>query len=217
MDHDRARVSQRCCGAHESERGVRSARIRPVVRARIFGGRTVWVMGLVLSGLLLFIGSRLRSSIGDRVDTSPRTPRVSSPVSEKVPADVRALVEEVLGALRASDRAALERLVLTRDEFCTALWPYIPSTPNLTCEWVWAAYAPQNQEGLGQVLREHAGRDYTLLRVEPRRIVSYGPVRVYERVRVIVMDEAGRQHAVRLFGSICDLGGVLRLCSFILD
>ncbi len=188
-----------------------------MVRARIFSGRMAWVMGLVLSGLFLLIGSHLRSSIGDRVDTSPRAPEVLSPAPAKVPAAARALVEEVLSALRTSDRAALERLVLTREEFCAALWPHLPPTPNLTCEWVWAAYVPQNREGLRRVLREHGGRDYTLLRIKPRRIVSYGPVRVYERVRVIVMDESGRQRTLRLFGSICDLGGVLRLCSFILD
>jgi len=72
-------------------------------------------------------------------------------------------------------------------------------------------------DGLHRVLREHGGRDYTLLRVEPRRVVSYGDVRVYERVRLIVMDETGRERTVRLFGSICELRGIFRLCSFILD
>lgn len=204
-------------GARAPEKAVRSNRVRSVVRTHIFGGRTAWIMGLVLSGLLL-IGSRLRSSIGDRADTLPRAPaEVLSPASPKVPAAVRALVEEVLRALRASDRAALERLVLSQEEFCAALWPHLPPTPNLTCEWVWAAYAPQNSEGLRRILREHGGRDYTLLRIEPRRIVSSGPVRVYEEVRIIVMDEAGRQRPLRLFGSICDLGRIVRLCSFIVD
>jgi len=215
---DRSGVIRAYRGAHAPEKAVRSNRVRSVARTHIFGGRTAWVMGLVLSGLLVFIGSRLRSSISDRADTLPRAPaEVLSPASPKVPAAVRALVEEVLRALRASDRAALERLVLSREEFCAALWPHVPPTPNLTCEWVWAAYAPQNSEGLRRILREHGGRDYTLLRIEPRRIVSSGPVRVYEEVRIIVMDEAGRQRPLRLFGSICDLGRIVRLCSFIVD
>lgn len=130
---------------------------------------------------------------------------------------VRALVESVLRAVRFDDRAALERLLLTQDEFCHVLWPALPPTPNLPCEWAWSAYAPQNTEGIHRVLREHRGRDYTLLRIEPRRVVSYGDVRVYERVRLIVMDEAGQERTVRLFGSICEFRSTFRLCSFILD
>lgn len=132
-------------------------------------------------------------------------------------AGLRTLAESVLQALRTSDRAALEQLVLTKSAFCGELWPKLPPVPNLTCEWVWSAYAPQNAEGLHRLLREHGGRHYTLIRVEPQRIVSYGEARVYERVRMIVMDESGQQRALRLSGSICELNGTFRVCSFILD
>jgi len=176
--------------------------------------KIMWAIGLLLGVLLMLLSSRSWFSPDGRSNISPREPLVPSPEAR---AGLRTLAESVLQALRTSDRAALEQLALTKSEFCEELWPKLPPVPNLTCEWVWSAYAPQNAEGLDRLLQEHGGRDYTLIRVEPQRIVSYGEARVYERVRMIVMDESGQQRALRLSGSICELSGTFRVCSFILD
>ncbi|GBC77015.1 hypothetical protein HRbin08_00483 [bacterium HR08] len=177
-------------------------------------GKIMWVIGLLLSALLMLLSPHSRFSSDGRLNTSPREPLVLPPEAR---AGLRTLAESVLHALRTSDRAALEQLALTRSEFCERLWPKLPSVPNLTCEWTWSAYAPQNAEGLDRLLREHSGREYTLIRIAPQRIASYGEVRVYERVRMIVMDESGQIRALRLSGSICELDGAFRVCSFILD
>ncbi|MCS6818032.1 MAG: hypothetical protein N0A16_07690 [Blastocatellia bacterium] len=197
--------------ARSIEQGVRSPLIVRFLRSRT---GIVWGIGLLLGAFVVLFGSRLWLSSNARIESAalvlPSIPSESRP-------GVRALAEEVLRALHRQDRAALERLLLTKEGFCNELWPALPPTPNLSCEWVWSAYAPQNAEGLYRILQEHGGRAYTLLRVEPQRIVAYGDVRVYERVRLVVMDETGRERAVRLFGSICEIRGTFRLCSFILD
>ncbi len=193
---------------------ARSPLLDLLKQTRASAGKIMWAIGLVLSVLPLLLSSRSWFSPDARSNISPRESMVLSPEAR---AGLRTLAESILRALRISDRAALEQLVLTKSAFCEKLWPKLPPVPNLTCEWVWSAYAPQNAEGLHRLLREHGGRHYTLIRVEPQRIVSYGEARVYERVRMIVMDESGQQRALRLSGSICELDGAFRICSFILD
>lgn len=189
---------------------VHALRIRRS-RRRIVGG-----IGLLLGGVLALWGARLWLSSRAEVESS--TPVVLPSVPGEARAGIRALADAVVGAVHRRDRAALEGLLLTKEEFCTKLWVALPPTPNLSCAWVWEAYAPQNAEGMNRILREHGGRAYTLLRVEPQRIVVYkGDVRVYERVRLVVMDESGTERVVRLFGSICEVDRIFRLCSFILD
>ncbi len=201
---------------HEAARSPRAAFLA-MARVLRDHARGWWGIVFLLSALLALVGARLWLSSNVRTGASGPTPVNLPSVPDEARTPIRALAESVLRAVRFGDRVALERLRFTRDEFCRVLWPALPPTPNLSCEWAWSAYAPQDVEGIHRVLKEHGGRDYTLLRVEPRRVVSYGDVRVYEHVRLIVMDETGQERAVRLFGSICELRGTFRLCSFILE
>jgi|DewCreStandDraft_5_1066085.scaffolds.fasta_scaffold00073_23 hypothetical protein len=199
--------------------GGRSPWKRFIEKARVRreGASLWWSLGLLLGALCALWGAHLWLSSKARTREINPAPVILPSIPDDARPEVRALAEAVLRAIHRGDRAALEELLLTQEEFCSKLWPALPPTPNLSCRWAWSAYAPQNTEGLHRVLQEHGGRAYALLRVEPQRVVSYGDVRVYERVRLIVVDESGRERSVCLFGSICQLGRAFRICSFILD
>ena len=93
---------------------------------------------LLFLGLPVFVGCRI-------MGREPRVLPHAAPSAE-------ALIEEVLQALAENDRERLKSLALTKDEFCTILWPELPSskTPNLTCDWVWDSFRPSSLDGLGR-------------------------------------------------------------------
>lgn len=143
-----------------------------------------------------------------------------APVLRHAQPSAEALAERVLQALAQRDEMGLKDLVLTKDEFCTYVWPELPSSriKNLTCEWVWDSYGPSDAAGLRRILSQHGGNSYRLERVYVvGGTTEYKSFRVHEDVRVVVVDGTGQDKELRLFGSLLDYGGQFKLFSFIID
>lgn len=140
---------------------------------------------------------------------APRSLRFAQPTAEAVAA-------EVLEALAMRDAERLQRLLITRHEFCSLVWPELPSRdiPNLTCDWVWEAFEPMNQAKRGELMAIHGGRRYHLVRLIFARHSSYRTFTVHEKPRVIVKDSNGQEHDLRLFGSLLELDHQFKLLSF---
>ncbi|HXF06314.1 MAG TPA: hypothetical protein VNM72_13000 [Blastocatellia bacterium] len=140
---------------------------------------------------------------------APRSLQFAQPTAEAVAA-------EVLQALATRDAGRLERLLVTRDEFCSFVWPELPSRdiPNLTCDWVWEAFEPMNRAKSAELMATHGGRQYHLVRLTCAGHSSYRTFTVHEKPRVTIRDTSGREHDLRLFGSVLQLGNQFKLLSF---
>jgi hypothetical protein len=130
------------------------------------------------------------------------------------------LANRVLDALAADDQKALRSLRITRDEFCSYLWPEMPSSriPNVECNWVWDQATLKSNAGLHEVLSSHRGKRY---RLEALRFVggidNYRSYRVHKDPQLTVIDQKGSRRQLRFFGSLLELGGQYKLFSFVVD
>lgn len=123
-------------------------------------------------------------------------------------------------ALAERDEQTLEPLEVTREEFCTIVWPELPSSriENLTCDWVWESFEPSDLAGRRRILARHGGKTYSLVRLRfAGGTTEYRTYTVHRDVRVIVVDEAGETKELKLFGSILERDGQFELMSFITD
>lgn len=131
-----------------------------------------------------------------------------------------ALASQVLQALAGKNKEHLRNLAVTKEEFRTRLWPELPasSIPNLTCDWVWDTFQPSSVAGFAQILAAHGGKRYDFVRVRyAKGTTSYASLKVHEDARVIVRDDGGQEKELKLFGSILEMDGQFKLCSFIVD
>lgn len=130
------------------------------------------------------------------------------------------LAQQILLGIANRDEQALRQLALTKDEFCQAVWPELPSaqTPNMTCEWAWNAFLPSDVAGLRQILLEHGGKSYNLVRLRfAKGTTTYKSFKVHEDTRMIVVDDGGKEQELKLCGSILEYQGQYKLFSFIID
>lgn len=130
------------------------------------------------------------------------------------------LAQQVLIGIANRDEQALRQLVLTKDEFCQAVWPELPSaqTPNMTCDWAWNAFLPSDVAGLRQIISEHGGKSYSLVRLRfAKGTTAYKSFKVHEDTRMIVIDDEGKEQELKLCGSILEYQGQYKLFSFIVD
>lgn len=130
------------------------------------------------------------------------------------------MAERVLEALAKQDEQSLKSLVLTKEEFCTYVWPELPSSKikNLTCDWVWDSFLPGDIAGLRQTLSMHGGKRYSLIRIRfVKGTTEYKTFKVHEGSRVVVKDDSGQEREFKLFGSMLELEGQFKLLSFVVD
>jgi hypothetical protein len=131
-----------------------------------------------------------------------------------------AVANRVLEALAKKDEESLKNLVVTKDEFCTQVWPELPSSKinNLTCDWVWGAFGPSSLIGMHDILAQQGGQHYSLVRLRyAKGTTEYKGFKVHEDARVVVKDSAGQEKELKLFGSILEYDGQFKLFSYITD
>ncbi len=98
-----------------------------------------------------------------------------------------ALVAGVLHALAEGDAGALERFLVTRDEYETALWPQMPDGKYTPFDFVWSLNAVNSRKGLRQLLDRYGGDRLDLVAVnlagDPE---SYRDFQLHYRAEVVV-------------------------------
>lgn len=135
-------------------------------------------------------------------------------------ASAEALSRNFLKALANRDRAAIEGLRLTRDEFCQAVFPELPASklPNVTCDFVWQQATLKSLSGLSEMYAIHQGRRYEFVALRfAKGTDAYPTYRVHKESHLLVKDENGRQQEIRLFGSMLEIDGGYKLFSFVID
>lgn len=133
----------------------------------------------------------------------------------------RALLREVLTALERRDRARLDALAVTEQEFRDHVWDRLPASRperNLPMSYVWSDLHQKSVGSLARTLGEHGGQRLELVAVEfdeePR---SYGPFSVHGGTHIRVRTAAGSEEDVRVCGSLLEMNGRWKVFSYVVD
>jgi len=129
------------------------------------------------------------------------------------------LAESVLAALASRDRAALQQLTLTEQEFRDHAWPDLPAAQperNLPFSYVWGDLRQKSEVSLGETLSEHGGRHLRLRNVRfEGETTLYDTYLVHRETVLTVVDESGMEQDLRLFGSMIEKDGAWKIFSYV--
>jgi hypothetical protein len=127
----------------------------------------------------------------------------------------------VLDAFRAGDRARLQSLALTEEEFRDHVWPELPlSRPevNMPFDLAWGQLAQRSALYLQQTAADFEARGDTLVRVEfAGEATRYDGVTVHRDTELVVTTAAGDERSLRLFGSTIEQDGRYKVFSYVVD
>jgi hypothetical protein len=179
--------------------------------------------------LLLFIsGCSNASSNGDATAKTGTAEKITAPApaaaSPRRLVNARPSAEELarslLTALALRDGDKVKALRLTREEFCRYIFPELPSSklPNVTCDFVWDQATIKSLGGFVKMWPRHEGRRYELISLRFKDGTdTYRTYKVHKETHLLVRDEKGWEHELRLFGSMLEMDGQFKLFSFVID
>lgn len=131
------------------------------------------------------------------------------------------LTVAVLQAIGQRDAARLRDLALSEQEFREVIWPDLPASRperNLPFSYVWGDLRVKSDAALAGLLAEYGGQTLTLTDLRFRGgSTQYSSYVVHRTPTLRVLDAAGVDHEVRLFGSIVERGGRFKLFSYVVD
>jgi hypothetical protein len=158
-------------------------------------------------------------TLNSRKPATVERPAPATPLESAEPS-AEALAGRVIEGLAAGDDRKLLRLVVKKNEFCSLVFPELPSSrlSNVTCDFVWESAMLNHESGYQEVLSMHKGRRYTFvsLRFEGG-VQEYPSFRVHRDPVVTVRDEQGQQKDCRLFGPVLELETQFKLFGFMVD
>ena len=98
---------------------------------------------------------------------------MSAPVMENAYPSAEALVEAALEAVAREDRAAMESLLVTRDEHRDLLWDALPESEHLSFEYARWLNEHNTGKAIQRALERFGGQavSYTHLTLPTKRIV----------------------------------------------
>lgn len=113
-----------------------------------------------------------------------------------------ALGRSVVEALAAGDREALWMLAVSEAEY-TRLFGALVSHPNMLRfgpKLAWASQLEDNRDAVGAALREHGGKGYAFVSLEPTRIEERGGLVIYRDPKLTVKDPSGATLEPKVIG-----------------
>lgn len=119
------------------------------------------------------------------------------------------LARAVLGALEASDREALEGMLVTREEHRRLLWDELPESSYLSFEYARDLNVRNTREGLSRALSRFGGRSLELvsLRFAGER-ESYPGFILHRGAELVARDGAtGRQGELEVLDVVLEMDG----------
>jgi hypothetical protein len=132
-----------------------------------------------------------------------------------------ALSREVMAAIARNDRARLDELALSEEEFRTVVWPRLPSSRpevGLPIDYAWGDLHAKSAGYLSATLASFAGQHFELIDVQFRgETTDYERFRVHRTSVLEVRGESGETTRVRMFGSMIELDGRVKVFSYVVD
>jgi hypothetical protein len=134
----------------------------------------------------------------------------------------RALVESALAAFRSRDTVALARLLVTRDEFMSVVYPELGAhyaaardTRTETMRFLWQNQALNAQKGMRKALREIGGKELKVMSIEfTGGVKEFPSYRLYEGTEVTVGVRPGSTATLYALGSMIEQSGRFKLMSY---
>jgi hypothetical protein len=131
-----------------------------------------------------------------------------------------ALASAVLDALSRRDRARLDALALSEQEFRDHVWPDLPAARperNLPFSYVWGDLRQKSNIGLARTLDAYGGKRHTLQRVSFAGVTPYAHYAVHRDATFAVVDDGGSPQTLRVCGSLLEKDGVWKVFSYVVD
>jgi hypothetical protein len=130
------------------------------------------------------------------------------------------LMIRLIDATSRDDVPAIKNLRITKDEFCTYIWPELPGSkvPNVSCDFAWDQATLKSLSGLTRMLDQHRGRKYEFISLRfPGAPEHHESIVVHKAPTVSLRDEKGIVHEIRISGSILEMDGQFKLFGFVVD
>jgi hypothetical protein len=131
-----------------------------------------------------------------------------------------ALARAVLDALAQRDRARLDGLALSEQEFRDHVWPDLPAARperNLPFSYVWGDLHQKSRLSLTKVVAEHGGKRHTLHGVTFAGVTPYGHYKVHRDATLNVVDASGATQSLRVCGSFLEKDGGWKVFSYAIN
>lgn len=162
-----------------------------------------------------------------RLDDGGVAPTPGSPVPgrlvarrlENAAASLRGLAELALAAVEARDAPALDALRVTESEYKEIFFPELPEASQqgaAPVDFQWHLLNLKSVKGLGDVIDELGGQRFELEDViATGGVEEFKTFRAHRKVELKVRRASdGAELQVRLFGSVVERGGELKIFSF---
>ena len=131
------------------------------------------------------------------------------------------LAQEILGAVARRDEARLRELAVSEREFEERVWPGLPAARperNLPWSYVWMDLQQKSDGSLKRTLSEYGGHNYQLQQVRfEGKHTRHGNYEVFRESVLVVADESGKAHELRILGSMIAADGKWKVFSYVTD
>ena len=177
-------------------------------------GRTARRASAFGTGALAFVLllAALAVGCGTAATQSPLSHAADSP---------EALAREVLQAIARQDLARLQQLAVTEEEFRALVWPRLPSSRpevGLPFEYAWNDLQAKSQGHLHNTLATFGGQAFDLVDIGfAGETTDYETFRVHRKSVLDVRAGSGDARQVRLYGSVIEQGGRVKVFSYVVD
>ncbi|MFO7586571.1 MAG: hypothetical protein R6X22_00720 [Gemmatimonadota bacterium] len=170
-------------------------------RARRILPGSAALVSLVLAAVLAGCGESLEARSGL---TSPH------------PTD-RAVVQAALDALAAGDRAALEALLLTREEHRTLVWDSLPERSYFSFDYVRLLNERNTEKAITRALERYAGQELELLELEyAKGAETYGEAILHRGAKIRVRRASnGEEGQIDLVDVLFERNGGWKLMNYV--
>ena len=144
----------------------------------------------------------------------------SAPPLADTSASSEALAAGVLDALTRGDRARLDAIALSEQEFRDHVWPDLPAARperNLPFSYVWGDLHQKSNLSLARTLMAQRGKRHTLQRVTFAGTTKYTNYVVHRDATFVVADPSGASTELRVCGSFIEKDGRWKVFSYVVD
>jgi hypothetical protein len=135
-------------------------------------------------------------------------------------ASPEALAGAVLDAVSRRDRARLDALAVSEQEFRDHVWPDLPAARperNLPFSYVWGDLRQKSNISLAKILDAYGSKRHTLQRVTFAGVTPYTHYKVHRDATFNVVDSSGAAATIRVCGSFLEKDGVWKVFSYVVD
>lgn len=129
----------------------------------------------------------------------------------------RAAIQAALDALGSEDRAAMETLLLTRDEHRNLVWDSLPEKNYFSFDYVRLLNEKNTDKAITRAFERYGGQDLELLEVTYEKgTEEYGPVTLHRGAKILVRRGTdGRESEITLVDVLFERNGGWKLMNYV--